>query len=55
MKIICAGDNVVDCYVDQGVYYPGGNAVNVAVNCKRYGWEKVLISVYSEMMIKLNI
>ncbi len=40
MKIICVGDNVVDCYVDQGVYYPGGNAVNVAVNCKRYGWEK---------------
>lgn len=40
MKIICVGDNVVDCYVDQGVYYPGGNAVNVAVNCKRYGFDE---------------
>jgi len=31
------GDNVVDCYLDQGLYYPGGNAVNVAVNCMRDG------------------
>ncbi|GAB6107241.1 PfkB family carbohydrate kinase [Fusibacter bizertensis] len=37
MKIICVGDNVVDCYVDQKKYYPGGNAINVAVNCKRFG------------------
>lgn len=36
-KIIAVGDNVVDCYLDDGVYYPGGNAVNVAVNCKRNG------------------
>jgi fructoselysine 6-kinase len=40
MKIIAVGDNVVDCYLDQKIYYPGGNAVNVAVNCKRYGAEK---------------
>jgi len=40
MKIICVGDNVVDYYLDQQNYYPGGNAVNVAVNCKRYGAEK---------------
>lgn len=40
MKIIAIGDNVVDCYVDQGVYYPGGNCVNVAVNSKRNGCEK---------------
>lgn len=40
MKIISVGDNVVDCYLDQQKYYPGGNAVNVAVNCKRYGAEK---------------
>ncbi|MDO4483817.1 MAG: PfkB family carbohydrate kinase [Clostridia bacterium] len=36
-KLIAVGDNVVDCYLDDGVYYPGGNAVNVAVNCKRDG------------------
>ncbi|MFD2443816.1 PfkB family carbohydrate kinase [Bacillus sp. CGMCC 1.16607] len=41
MKIITIGDNVVDCYVDQGKYYPGGNCVNVAVNCKRSGAEEV--------------
>lgn len=41
MKIIAIGDNVTDCYLDQGVYYPGGNAVNVAVHCKRNGVEDV--------------
>jgi fructoselysine 6-kinase len=37
MKFIAVGDNVVDCYLDQKLYYPGGNAVNVAVNCARLG------------------
>jgi fructoselysine 6-kinase len=37
MKMIGLGDNVVDCYLDQRKYYPGGNAVNVAVNCRRNG------------------
>lgn len=41
MKIIGVGDNVVDCYLDQRLYYPGGNAVNVAVNCRRDGAELV--------------
>lgn len=41
LKIIAIGDNVVDCYLDQGKYYPGGNCVNVAVNCKRSGAEDV--------------
>lgn len=41
MKIIAIGDNVVDCYLDQNNYYPGGNCVNVAVNCKRSGAEDV--------------
>lgn len=40
MRLIAVGDNVVDCYVDQGVYYPGGNAVNVAVGCRRAGCEQ---------------
>lgn len=40
MKMIAIGDNVVDCYLDQQLYYPGGNAVNVAVNCKRNGFEQ---------------
>ena len=41
MKLICIGDNVVDCYLDEGIYYPGGNAVNVAVNAKKDGAAKV--------------
>lgn len=41
MKMIAIGDNVVDCYLDQEKYYPGGNCVNVAVNCKRNGAEQV--------------
>lgn len=40
MKLITIGDNVVDCYLDQRKYYPGGNCVNVAVNMKRNGAEK---------------
>jgi fructoselysine 6-kinase len=40
MKIIAVGDNVVDCYLDQKKYYPGGNAINVAVNCKRCGFDE---------------
>lgn len=41
MKMIAVGDNVTDCYLDQKIYYPGGNAVNVAVNCKRDGFDEV--------------
>lgn len=41
MKMIGVGDNVVDCYLDQKMYYPGGNAVNVAVNCRRNGADPV--------------
>ena len=37
MKLITIGDNVTDCYNSEGVYYPGGQAVNVAVNAKRDG------------------
>lgn len=41
MNLIAVGDNVVDCYLDQKTYYPGGNCVNVAVNAKRNGAENV--------------
>lgn len=37
MKLIGIGDNVVDFYQDQGLMYPGGNALNVAVGAKRNG------------------
>ena len=41
MKLCAVGDNVADCYVDDGVFYPGGNSVNVAVNCRKNGCESV--------------
>ncbi|MHA1954050.1 MAG: PfkB family carbohydrate kinase [Candidatus Heimdallarchaeaceae archaeon] len=39
LKIAGLGNNTVDKYVNQGMMYPGGNAVNVAVLAKRYGLE----------------
>lgn len=41
--IVAVGDNVVDCYPQLGVMYPGGNAVNVAVNARRVGAESAYI------------
>ncbi|PYI56364.1 PfkB family carbohydrate kinase [Paenibacillus flagellatus] len=37
MKLLGIGDNVVDYYRDQGLMYPGGNALNVAVAARRGG------------------
>jgi fructoselysine 6-kinase len=39
MRILGLGDNTIDTYVDQGLQYPGGNAVNVAVMTHRLGAE----------------
>jgi fructoselysine 6-kinase len=38
--LVGIGDSVVDHYLDQGVYYPGGNALNVAVLAHRFGLAK---------------
>lgn len=35
VSVLGIGDNTMDIYVDHGVQFPGGNAVNVAVFCKR--------------------
>lgn len=37
MRILGLGDNTVDTYVDLGLQFPGGNAVNVAVLAGRLG------------------
>lgn len=39
MKLIAVGDNVTDTYIDDKLYYPGGNCVNVAVDAKKAGAE----------------
>lgn len=45
MKLIAVGDNVVDYYQDQETFYPGGNALNVAVLAKRLGHEASYIGI----------
>lgn len=36
-RILAFGDNVVDCYEDQQLMYPGGNCLNHAVFARRFG------------------
>ncbi len=38
-RILGIGDNTVDLYIDKGLMFPGGNAVNVAVHAHRNGAE----------------
>lgn len=45
VKLAGLGDNVVDRYVTQGLMYPGGNAVNVAVHARRSGAEAAYIGI----------
>lgn len=35
MKVLGLGDSVIDCYRNQKICYPGGNAFNTAVNAAR--------------------
>lgn len=44
-RILAVGDNVVDCYPDLGVMFPGGNAVNVAVHATRTGANSAYLGV----------
>lgn len=37
IKIVAIGDNVVDKYINLKRFFPGGNALNVAVFAHRYG------------------
>lgn len=42
-RIAAFGDNVVDCYLADGLMYPGGNCVNVAVHARRAGAETAYV------------
>jgi len=46
--ILCIGDNVVDVYVDDGLMYPGGNAVNVSVHLSRLGVRAAYVGVLGD-------
>ena len=43
--LLAVGDNVVDCYPDLGVMFPGGNTVNVAVHARRAGATSAYLGV----------
>ena len=45
MRLCGLGDNTVDEYINQGVGFPGGNAVNVAVMAKSLGADAAYLGV----------
>ncbi|MFT8636643.1 MAG: PfkB family carbohydrate kinase [Pseudoclavibacter sp.] len=48
MRLLGAGDNVVDRYPARGVEYPGGNAVNVAVYAAQLGADAAYLGVVGD-------
>ena len=47
-RILAFGDNVVDCYRDQQLMFPGGNCVNHAVFARRFGAETAYAGAVSD-------
>lgn len=47
-RILGLGDNTVDTYVDRGLQFPGGNAVNVAVMAHRLGADAAYLGCVGE-------
>jgi fructoselysine 6-kinase len=45
VRICGVGDNVVDRYLELGLMFPGGNALNVAVFAKRAGAEAAYLGI----------
>jgi fructoselysine 6-kinase len=45
VKVLGIGDNVVDKYLNLGLMFPGGNALNVPVFAHRYGADAAYIGV----------
>jgi fructoselysine 6-kinase len=48
MPLVAVGDNVIDCYVDRGLMFPGGNSVNVAVSAARAGTRAAYVGVVGD-------
>lgn len=48
MKLIALGDNVVDHYCNTGAYFPGGNAVNVAVHAAACGAQAAYLGAFGD-------
>jgi fructoselysine 6-kinase len=45
VRLCGIGDNLVDRYVNEGLMFPGGNAVNVAVHARRSGADTAYVGV----------
>ncbi|HEY3144721.1 MAG TPA: PfkB family carbohydrate kinase [Dongiaceae bacterium] len=45
-RVLGIGDNTIDLYVDQGIRFPGGNAVNVAVLTHRLGADSAYLGCF---------
>jgi fructoselysine 6-kinase len=48
VDVAAIGDNITDCFVDRGQMYPGGNAVNVAVQAARSGARSAYIGAIGD-------
>lgn len=48
VRVLGLGDNIVDRFVDRGIEYPGGNAVNVAVFARQLGAESAYLGVFGD-------
>ena len=54
MKIAGIGDNVIDRYMNMGIMFPGGNAVNVAAHAALLGAEAAYVGADREGKILKN-
>jgi fructoselysine 6-kinase len=48
LRLLGIGDNTVDIYLDEGMQYPGGNAVNVAVRARRAGAQASYLGCFGD-------
>jgi fructoselysine 6-kinase len=48
LEIVAIGDNITDCFVDLGLMFPGGNAVNVAVQASRSGCKSAYVGAVGD-------
>lgn len=55
MKVLGYGDNVTDFYVEEGVYYPGGNALNFCIYMKELGADAHYLGNYADDFIGKHI
>jgi len=48
VRVLGFGDNIIDRFLDRGIDYPGGNAVNVAVYARRRGAHAEYLGVFGD-------